>query len=275
MGGKSLTEEVGIQRSNRNVGLNNIPRLCIALFVLYWILIVAFYFLAGDQLHLRQSRGELPLPVAELGTAELVQGTVVEQHFTVNIQRLQTISVQWGTYYRPNSGMLTMELWEQKNSSLLLSQTFNVSAIPEGGLTILTAEVPLEGLAGTPLLLRLYADSQPGSAVSPLMNLNSQEGFWLSLNGVPTVGTLCFSIGGQDYIWTGLHYWQFAAGFGVLLALALLYIYRCWATGKHSYVVYALIAVEKYRFLIRQLVGRDFKTKYKRSVLGMFWSFTT
>ncbi len=268
-----MTEEVGIQRSNRNVGLNNIPRLCIALFVLYWILIVAFYFLAGDQLHLRQSRGELPLPVAELGTAELVQGTVVEQHFTVNIQRLQTISVQWGTYYRPNSGMLTMELWEQKNSSLLLSQTFNVSAIPEGGLTILTAEVPLEGLAGTPLLLRLYADSQPGSAVSPLMNLNSQEGFWLSLNGVPTVGTLCFSIGGQDYIWTGLHYWQFAAGFGVLLALALLYIYRCWATGKHSYVVYALIAVEKYRFLIRQLVGRDFKTKYKRSVLGMFWSF--
>ena len=53
-----MTEEVGIQRSNRNVGLNNIPRLCIALFVLYWILIVAFYFLAGDQLHLRQSRGD-------------------------------------------------------------------------------------------------------------------------------------------------------------------------------------------------------------------------
>jgi ABC-2 type transport system permease protein len=31
--------------------------------------------------------------------------------------------------------------------------------------------------------------------------------------------------------------------------------------------------VENYRFLIRQLVSRDFKTKYKRSVLGMFWSF--
>nr|WP_279280107.1 ABC transporter permease [Pseudoflavonifractor sp. 524-17] len=31
--------------------------------------------------------------------------------------------------------------------------------------------------------------------------------------------------------------------------------------------------MQKYRFLIRQLVSRDFKTKYKRSVLGMFWSF--
>ena len=29
----------------------------------------------------------------------------------------------------------------------------------------------------------------------------------------------------------------------------------------------------KYRFLIKQLVNRDFKTKYKRSVLGVFWSF--
>ena len=30
---------------------------------------------------------------------------------------------------------------------------------------------------------------------------------------------------------------------------------------------------KKYKFLIKQLVNRDFKTKYKRSVLGVFWSF--
>ncbi len=29
---------------------------------------------------------------------------------------------------------------------------------------------------------------------------------------------------------------------------------------------------KKYNFLLRQLVSRDFKVKYKRSVLGMFWS---
>ena len=34
-----------------------------------------------------------------------------------------------------------------------------------------------------------------------------------------------------------------------------------------------MIAVSKYRFLIRQLIARDFKTKYKRSILGIFWSF--
>ena len=30
--------------------------------------------------------------------------------------------------------------------------------------------------------------------------------------------------------------------------------------------------MRKYRFLFEELVKRDFKKKYKRTVLGMFWS---
>ena len=30
--------------------------------------------------------------------------------------------------------------------------------------------------------------------------------------------------------------------------------------------------IKKYRFLLFQLVGRDFKTRYKRSLLGIVWS---
>ncbi|MCI9512787.1 MAG: ABC transporter permease, partial [Oscillospiraceae bacterium] len=99
------------------------------------------------------------------------------------------------------------------------------------------------------------------------------ESFLLILNGAPTEGRLCFTAQGTDYIWTGLHYWQFAA---VGLALLLTFIAAVWfrvRRGKRSYIVNAAVALEKYRFLIRQLVNRDFKTKYKRSVLGIFWSF--
>lgn len=31
--------------------------------------------------------------------------------------------------------------------------------------------------------------------------------------------------------------------------------------------------IKRYSFLMEQLISRDFKTKYKRSVLGIFWSF--
>ena len=205
---------------------------------------------------------------------ELVAGSTVEQRFTTEIQRLERIDVQWGTYYRPNIGTVLAELIDSRSGAVLLSQSFDAAGIQEGGLTSLAAKEPMEGLYQVPLLLRLTADSQPGGAVSPLMNTQGQEEGWeLCLNGVPTPGVLCFSLSGTDYIWTGLHYWQFAAAGLVLILLFITMVWLRIRSGKRSYVVNTVIAVQKYRFLIRQLVGRDFKAKYKRSILGMFWSF--
>ncbi len=261
-----------VQDKETNMPL--LRRLALVLAIGYIAAVILFYFLAGEQLHLRQSRDNLELPTADSGTVELVSGSVVEQRFTTEIQRLEQIDIQWGTYYRPNAGTVLAELVDLRSGAVLLSQRFDAAGIQEGGLTTLTAEAPIEGLYQVPLLLRLTADSQPGAAASPLMNTQGQEEGWeLSLNGAPTSGTLCFSLSGTDYIWTGLHYWQFAAAG---LALVLLFIAVIWLrvrSGKRSYVVNAAIAVRKYRFLIRQLVARDFRTKYKRSILGMFWSF--
>lgn len=250
-------------------------RLAAVLVFGYVLFVLLFYFLAGEQLHLRESRGNLSLPAAESGTVELAAGNVVEQIFTAKIQRLERVSVQWGTYYRPNAGTVVMELYDTRTNTLLMSQRIDAMAIVEGGLTEMTAEEPIEGLYEVPLLLRVYSlDSQIGSAVSPLMNTQiREEGFSLSLNGVPTAGVLCFTASGTDYIWTGLHYWEFAVAGLVLILLFLGVVwYRC-RKGKRSYVVNAVVAVQKYGFLIRQLVSRDFKTKYKRSILGVFWSF--
>ena len=249
-------------------------RLAVVLLVGYLAAVVLFYFLAGEQLHLRESRGNTGLLPAESGTVELTAGCTVEQRFTTKIQRLEQVSVQWGTYYRPNAGTVLAELVDLRSGAVLLSQSFDAAGIQEGGLTMLTAEAPIEGLYQVPLLLRLTADSQPGGAVSPLMNTQGQEEGWeLCLNGVPTPGVLCFSLSGTDYIWTGLHYWQFAAAGLVLILLFITMVWLRIRSGKRSYVVNTVIAVQKYRFLIRQLVGRDFKAKYKRSILGMFWSF--
>ncbi len=245
----------------------------------YAALAVLLYILMGYQLHYRESRGDLAMPAAEAGTVELVQGAVVEQRFSAKIQRLRSVSVQWGTYYRPNAGTVTMELLNEADGTLLMSGSFDAAAITENGTTEIRSEEPIETAYLAPLLLRVTADSQPGSAVSPMMCLTApgqdedSPPFALTLNGAPTDGVLCFSASGEDYIWTGLHYWQFAAGFGLLLALAELFIWNRYKKGKHSYVINALTALEKYGFLIRQLVSRDFKLKYKRSILGVFWSF--
>ncbi len=58
-------------------------------------------------------------------------------------------------------------------------------------------------------------------------------------------------------------------------ATAIVYFMEVWRRlkGKYSFFFGTLDVLKKYGFLIRQLVARDFKVRYKRSVLGVFWSF--
>lgn len=254
--------------------METVRRIAAASVLAYLALTVLFYVLAGEQLHLRESRGTVELPAAGRGTVELTAGHEVEQTFCVSIQRLESVEVQWGAYYRANTGTVLAELRDGRDGRVLLTGRFEASAIEEGGVTVLAAAEPLEGLYGVPLVLRLTADSPEGGGVSPLLSgSGAPEGWSLTVDGSPAEGALCLAARGTDYIWTGLHYWQFVlAGLALLLA-GLAVMGRRVRQGRRSYVVNAAAALRKYRFLIRQLVERDFKTKYKRSVLGVFWSF--
>lgn len=68
---------------------------------------------------------------------------------------------------------------------------------------------------------------------------------------------------------------------GFLILEAVLYVLLCLycirmikRDGKKGTLLGNFIqTIAKYEFLIEQLVSRDFKIKYKRSVLGVFWSF--
>ncbi len=243
----------------------------------YLLLAVLFPLLAGEQLYLKQSAGNMSMPTAQGGSVELSSDHWIDQHFTTGIQRLESISLQWGTYYRANTGTAVLKLYNMQTEEVILSGSFDMSAIPEGGVTTLTAETPLEGLAGVPLMLQISSpDAQPGSAASPLVHTESVlPNTLLYFNGVPDAisGTLCFSVNGSDYIFFGLHYWIFAVLGLFLIAASLAISQWKYAHNRNSYLITAILAIQKYRFLIRQLVSRDFKTKYKRSVLGMFWSF--
>lgn len=250
-------------------------RVSLACIVGYLVLVGAFYFLSGEQLYLRESRRNTERPTPDNAAVELYAGNSVDQYFMVDIDVIQQIDVQWGAYYRSNTGTVVMELYDAENGTLLTSQDFDVATLGEGSVTTLTQGLPIKDMARKPLMLHIFSpDCQPGCAVAPMINSQEEREYTdLFVNDTQTAGVLCFGVTGQDYNWVGLHYWQLAAlGFVlVLAALALTWVELY--LGKTSYLLAAIQAVKQYRFLIRQLVSRDFKTKYKRSVLGMLWSF--
>lgn len=260
--------------SGKTAASVDLKKLFAAIMASFLILAVLFYYLAGDQLLYRQSRGTVTMCEGESAAAELTEGTVVEQRFTVRIMRLYSVSIQWGAFYRVNEGVVTAELLNAATGETILSDSFDAGAIREREITTLALDTPREDLYEAPLVLRLWADSPPDRCAAPLMCRDEQRENWtLTVNGQPLSGTLAMAVDGEDNIWTGLHYWKFvlagAAALGALFAVVAVRLKR----GGHSYLVNAVLAVKKYRFLIRQLVSRDFKTKYKRSVLGMLWSF--
>ena len=68
-------------------------------------------------------------------------------------------------------------------------------------------------------------------------------------------------------------YWCFAGGIILLLIADFIYTICCYYHGRESFVIKVCDKIFKFGFLFRQLVARDFKAKYKRSVLGILWSF--
>lgn len=252
----------------------NLKKVCLIVALAYIVCTVAFYFFAGEQLHYRNSRGNIEMQTANAATTELTTNTVVEQQFSAKIQILEQISVQWGCFNRVNHGTISVQLINLSTQEVLLDQKLQAETLTEGQVS--TFDLPsLETCYGVPLALRISSpDGLPGDSLTPMMKTDgSLENGQLYINGQPVSGVCAFSATGRDYIWTGLHYWEFVAVGGIILLAILSWMLYSEKKQKKNVLVNAIVAVQRYRFLIRQLVSRDFKTKYKRSVLGIFWSF--
>ncbi len=71
----------------------------------------------------------------------------------------------------------------------------------------------------------------------------------------------------------GEYFWYILLTVSILMALFFFIVVIRVHKGRKSYIYTAVEALHKYGFLLRQLVKRDFRTKYLRSVLGVLWSF--
>ena len=254
----------------------NIRKLFVIVLAVYIIFAVSFYFLAGEQLHFRESRHNLAPLQAEAGTIELAKGATLDQVFECSINKLKEVSVQFGIMEHLSlNGTVTISVLLDGSDEILMSKTVDAASISELQFVSLVADKPILNSGSSFYRIHIYGDSEPGLGVSPLMSFQKNDSLQdvFYINSEPIDGTLCFSASGDDFIWTGLHYWEIVSVGGVFLIAFLAFAWLRVKHGKRSYILNAVTAIKKYRFLIKQLVGRDFKAKYKRSVLGVFWSF--
>lgn len=238
--------------------------------LIFLFLGVFLYFVGGDELKYQTISTEMEDASSVL--PEISEGVEVRQNLIIENDILEKISIRMATYARTNTGILTLSLVDKKSGEALEQHQVDVSLLPGDTLYEWEFEEPLENCKGREMILTAGATSPAGSGITFYMNQNISDGN-LSVNNEMISGVVCYSLQEKTSYWFGEYYWYIVAG--LVGAVELYLLYSDWAEkkGRVTFIVHMKGIWNRYGFLIRQLVSRDFKTKYKRSALGYLWSF--
>lgn len=257
-------------------GTINIKKLSFIMIIAYTIIGIGLYFIGGEQFYISKSNQGISYELSESPIGEIVKSTKLEQNFLVNGNTISNIRIKTATYARKNTGNLFISLVEKDSGKELFNEKVDISTLTDNDYFTLGIEngiKGIKGIKGKALVLVITSDIKDRDNSVTLWSGKSENNLPLYINGQLSSNTLVFSVDCVEELWLGSHYW-----YVFLLGLILISVYLTnlrikQKNDRNSLGINVLTAFVKYRFLLSQLIERDFKTKYKRSVLGILWSF--
>lgn len=200
--------------------------------------------------------------------------SVVEQYFVPESELISEISLMFGTYNRENSGSITIELLS--NNEVIFEELIDQSKLIDNSMLRLKFKKPMEVNLNNWAVIRVSANDVKDDLSATLWisdQVSSKNQSKLYVNDSLVNGELVFS-------YKAVEKFPFVLVFSTIVIIFLfliLFLYRISLTklsqGKVNFIIKFSDFVRRYYFLLKQLVSRDFKTKYRRSFLGVFWSF--
>ena len=248
----------------------------------YWILAVTIYLVAGQQFHYTAVTSDALSATTTVG--ELVDGMTITQRLIVPAESLTGFDLMAATYGRSNTGTLHA-VFTNDAGEVVAAKDIDIATLPESKYFTISLDSVAQVQAGDPLTLTLTTTGcMPGNAITIYCGdtivagrfdivQSISEADRYTINGVPGAGKLCVKVNCIRTLTFYRDYWLIIGGAFAALALLCLYWWRGAKDGRNNPLVVVCMLFTRYGFLIRQLVSRDFKTKYKRSALGMAWSF--
>ncbi len=248
----------------------------------YWILAVTIYLVAGQQFHYTAVTSDALSATTTVG--ELVDGLTITQRLIAPAESLTGFDLMAATYGRSNTGTLHA-VFTNNAGEVVAAKDIDIATLPESKYFTISLDSVAQVQAGDPLTLTLTTTGcMPGNAITIYCGdtivagrfdivQSISEADRYTINGVPGAGKLCVKVNCIRTLTFYRDYWLIIGGAFAALALLCLYWWRGTKDGRNNPLVAMCMLFTRYGFLIRQLVSRDFKTKYKRSALGMAWSF--
>lgn len=237
------------------------------LLIVYLLLGLLFYGLAYEQIIYSDITYDIEESESTVG--ELNEGDILEQKiFFDGVDYVHKLGVKIGTYGRLNEGRLVLSLVDS-NDKTISKRSFKAAKLADNGLIDLPIRTKIKD--GEYILKIEAVGSAPGYGVT-VYSVDDNKYDDCIFNGKEIKGRIAFRYSGGAVRTNFLTYALIVLAGGVVLFIILILLNRRESAGKTVGLTSLIRNVTKYRFLIKQLVNRDFKTKYKRSVLGICWS---
>lgn len=209
---------------------------------------------------------------------ELSDGSLVQQTFHADVDTINQISVQPYILETDDAAQIRFTLASKLGKESTTTQ--RIADLKNGEENAIVFSPSVEGKVEDEWTLTaevtgkarlsLYA----GDSVSTArFDVRVQTDGVLSIDGREQNGVLSMTVKGTRSLKGTRLFWPVAL---VLLVLCLLFLFLEMSrmrNGRKSILFYVGEVFRRYRYLIKMLVQRDFKVKYKASVLGVFWSF--
>lgn len=253
-------------------------RLFIGILAVYFLITGALYWIGGPQMEAITHQTTSLTPAGNDGG--LVGTNVLEQRFTVHTDTVDEIQLFMGNFGRPSPSSFRLEILD--GDTLLWQEDIWADGLKNLDMNSFPLTTPLQNVKDKSLLLRISTWDVPyetaitfyyGNTISTgKAEVAVQIDDPLVINGQAINASLCLSVIGRDLIALKRLYWPVVLALAGLFSCAYWVSYARWQRGKRS-LFSTVLDLQRYSFLMRQLVARDFKTKYKRSVLGVLWSF--
>lgn len=243
-------------------------RKAVIVVLVYFILTVVFYYAAHERICYTEYWSGVDGFDGYL--EELSDGTVVTQEICFDADYVYEIGINVATFMRANKGNIIISL-ENESGKTVARRKIKAESIQDNSVEKLTVK---KAVGKGTYTLKIVSDGGEKDASITLYRNSGVNylGQGYSINGKEYEGTLGLNLYGGVTKRLSHWYWPAAIVIGIILFAALTRTAGLAEHGKTNGLINFLYSANRYEFLIKQLVERDFKTKYKRSVLGVCWS---
>lgn len=236
------------------------------------ILLSIVYYFVGKEDQTYQYFTEDYSAVESLQTlGELGDGAVVTQSVVNHADYLKGISLRFANFGNVPEGEILIEV-STADGTMLANKTVSADQLPDSQEYYVNFDEMVSVERGETVEVTVKAQgSAPGKAVT-LWTGEQQPECALQVNGQVQEQMLYLVPDAYRDAHYTAWYWGSAAILLVLFTAFCLRQKSNEAAGRKTPAVEFGHIFDRYQFLMSQLVSRDFKTKYRRSYLGILWS---